>query len=180
MSCPTVLGTGVTSGRVFCDVLTEREPEKGIIIKLPKRQGPATLTFDLHNRHVYSEQQEEAGRAYTRYTATIGVLTMDNTLLTRALVRSEFREAPDLFDRVAVESDPALLKAVAPLGAEPIFVEIPEDVEAVTILGEKLAVVRMEREMLYTTGGRPIAVISQPMVEFRPPVSKPTPRRRTR
>ena len=54
-------------------------PADGIIIKLPPHAGPVTLTFDLHNRHTYSEEQIKANRAYRRYTATIGVLTMDNT-----------------------------------------------------------------------------------------------------
>ena len=51
----------------------------------------STLTFDLHNRHTYSEEQVRANRAFARYTATIGVLTMDNTLISRAAVQNEFR-----------------------------------------------------------------------------------------
>jgi hypothetical protein len=181
MTCPNVLGTGLTSGRLFCDVLTERSPADGIIIKLPKRKGAATLTFDLHNRHIHSEQLEAAGRAYSRYTATIGVLTMENDLIARAVVRSEFRRAADLFDRVAVDDDASLLKAVAPTGAEPIRIEIPANVETVAILGEKLAVRRHEGEVLYSDENRPIAVISQPMIEFLPAAAAaPAPRRRPR
>src|SRR5581483_3818536 len=51
MTCPTPLGTGVTS----CDVLTGRDPQAGILITLPPHRGPVTLTFDLHNRQTYSE-----------------------------------------------------------------------------------------------------------------------------
>ena len=58
-----------------------------------------TLTFDLHNRHTYSEELIKTNRAYRRYTATIGVLTLDNTLLSRAVVQNEFRTAADLVDR---------------------------------------------------------------------------------
>ena len=51
-----------------------------------------TLTFDLHNRHTYSEEQMKDKRtAFTRYTASIGALTLDNTLISRAAVQSEFR-----------------------------------------------------------------------------------------
>ena len=44
------------------------------------------LSFDLHNLHLYSEEQVKAKRGFARYTATIGVLTMDNTLISRAVV----------------------------------------------------------------------------------------------
>ena len=41
---------------MFCDVLTGRDPAGGIIITLPPHSGPVTLSFDLHNRHTYSEE----------------------------------------------------------------------------------------------------------------------------
>ncbi len=84
ISCPSPLGVGLTTKRAYCDVMTERDPEKGILIALPPHKGPVTLTFDLHNRHTYSEEQVKANRAFARYTATVGVLTMDNTLISRA------------------------------------------------------------------------------------------------
>jgi hypothetical protein len=82
VTCPTPLGVGVKTKTAFCDVMTGRDPAGGVLIKLPPHRGPVTLSFDLHNRHMYSEEQVKARRAYARYTATIGVLTMDNTLLT--------------------------------------------------------------------------------------------------
>ncbi len=49
--------------------------------------------------------------------ATIGALTMDNTLISRAVVESEFRTANDLVDRVGGGAPaPAGSKAVAPTG----------------------------------------------------------------
>jgi hypothetical protein len=53
--CPTILGEGVISKRTYCDVMTGRDPAGGILIPLPPHRGPVTLTFDLHNRHTYSE-----------------------------------------------------------------------------------------------------------------------------
>src|SRR5437763_15753722 len=88
MVCPSPLGAGVTSKRVYCDVLAGRDPAGGVLIKLPPHRGPVTLAFDLHNRQTYSEEQVRANRAFTRYTAVIGVLTMDNTLISRAAIQS--------------------------------------------------------------------------------------------
>ena len=168
VTCPAPLGSGVRTARLFCDVLVGRDPASGIIIRLPKHQGVATLTFDLHNRQTYSAEQVRSGNAYTRYTATIGVLTLDSTLLSRFVVQSEFRREADLFDRIAGGSGPGGVKAVAPTGVEAVRIDIPAKVEAVSILGEKLSTTRIDGSALYTTAGRPIAVISQAMIEYRP------------
>src|SRR5262245_1364747 len=105
--CPAPLGAGVATKRVYCDVLAGREPAGGVLIKLPPHRGPVTLTFDLHNRQTYSEEQVKANRAFSRYTAVIGVLTMDNTLISRAAIQSEFRKAADLVERIGGGAGPA-------------------------------------------------------------------------
>jgi hypothetical protein len=172
ITCPAPLGRGVHTGRSFCDVLAGNDAKAGIIVKIPRHQGSATLTFDLHNRQTYSAEEERSGRAYASYTATIGVLTLDNTLLRRFVVQSEFRREADLFDRVAESGGPDLVKAVAPTGAEPVVIDLPAGVEAVSILGEKLELSHGGRQAVYSTAGRPIAIISQAMIEYRP-VSAP-------
>jgi hypothetical protein len=169
MDCPSPLGVGVTTKTTYCDVLTGRDPATGILIKLPPHRGPVTLTFDLHNRETYSEEQVKAKRAFARYTATIGALTMDNTLISRAVVQSEFRTAKDLVERIGGGAGPGGLKAVAPTGTEPITITIPATEDEVSILGEKLTVERLEGSpATYSSPGRPIAVISNVKIEFRP------------
>ena len=168
MNCPAPLGTGVNTNQTFCDVMTGRDPAAGILIKLPPHKGPVTLTFDLHNRHTYSEEQVKAGRAFTRYTATIGVLTMDNTLISRAVVQNEFRTASDLIDRVTGGAGPGGVKAVAPTGSESISVQIPEEEDEVSLLGEKLTVERIDGNSTYSQPGRPIAVVSNLMLTYKP------------
>src|SRR5450759_845136 len=140
MTCSTPLGVGVKTRIAFCEVMAGRDPATGVLISIPPHKGPATLTFDLHNLHLYSEEQVKAHRAYARYTATIGVLTMDNTLISRAVVQNEFRTAADLVDRVSGGAGPGGVKAVAPTGSEFITIAIPEREEQVSLLGEKLAV----------------------------------------
>jgi hypothetical protein len=168
--CPQSLGEGVRTKRQFCDVLIGRDPAGGILITLPPHTGPVTLSFDLHNRHTYSEELVKANRAYSRYTATIGVLTMDNTLVSRAIVQNEFRTQADLVDRISGGSGPAGLKAVAPTGTETVSIVVPEEATQVSILGEKLSVVRPESPPdTFSTSGRPMAIVSNLMVEYRPP-----------
>jgi hypothetical protein len=171
--CPAPLGVGVKSHEAFCEVMAGRDPGGGVLITIPSHKGPATLTFDLHNLHLYSEEQVKAHRAYARYMATIGVLTMDNTLLSRAMVLSEFRTAADLLDRIGGGAGPAGVKAVAPTGTEAISVAIPEGEDQVSLLGEKLLVETVTGTATYAQAGRPIAVVSNVMLEYRPAPPRP-------
>jgi hypothetical protein len=182
VKCPQVLGEGVRTKQTYCDVLIERDPQAGILVTIPPHAGPATLLFDLHNRHTYSEEAVKAGRGYHRYTASIGVLTLDNTLISRAAIQSEFRSQADLVDRLTGGGGPSGLKAVAPTGTEQVAIELPQDVTEVTILGEKLSVVRVDGTDTFNASGRPIAVVSNIRVEYRPvpqraPATRPRPRR---
>ena len=178
MSCPSPLGAGITTKQAYCDVLTGRDPKLGIIIKLPARRGPLTLRFNLHNRHTYSEEEARMKRAFASYTATICLLTLDNTLLTRAVVASEFRALGDLVERIGGGAGPGGVKAVAPVGSEAISVEIPPEIAEISLLGEKLTVVRIDGVPAnYSSAGRPIAIISNATVEYVP---APVPARRRR
>jgi hypothetical protein len=182
MMCPQVLGEGVRTKHTYCDVLIGRDVAGGILITLPPHSGPVTLTFDLHNRHTYSEELVKANRAYSRYTATIGVLTMDNTLVSRAIVQNEFRTQADLVDRISGGGGVGGLKAVAPTGTESVSIVIPEEAMQVSILGEKLSVVRPDNVDNFNASGRPMAIISNVMVEYGPPraVRRPPARRPAR
>ncbi len=177
VQCPSPLGVGVTTRRMFCDVPIGRTSADGVVIKIPPHKGPAYLNFELHNRQTYSEEQVKARKSYARLTATIGILTMDNTLLTRAVVQNEFRTAADLFDRVSGGAGPAGVKAVAPTGDELVRAEIPEGTNQVCLLGEKLSVKRVDGDELFVAPGRPIAVISGITVEYIEPPKKAVPAR---
>jgi len=173
VNCPTVLGQGANTGRTFCDILIERDPKAGVLIPFPPHTGDVTLSFTLHNRHTYSQEEIKNKRAYHRYTASIGVMALDNTLLSRAVVQNEFRTQGDLVDRVLGGSGPGGLKAVAPTGSENILLIIPEMEQGVSLLGEKLSVIRVDGKDEFTTPGRPIAVVSNVIIEYRPAPARP-------
>lgn len=173
LQCPSELGIGVKTRRRYCDVLTGRDPREGILVTIPPHRGPVTLSFELHNRHTYSEELVRTKKAFRQYTATIGVLTSDNTLIDRAIIQSAFRTVADLYDRIEGGAGPGGVKAVAPSGSELISMEMPEDVgDQVSILGENLKVKRPDGDDTFTAPGRPIATISNVMIEYRP---APTP-----
>jgi hypothetical protein len=167
MTCPESLGIGAKSGANYCFVLAGRDPLQGVAIAIPPHVGETTLTFDLHNRHTYSEEQMKAGRGFARYVAVIGVLTMKGELIERAAVQTEFRTAADLHERITGGAGPGGVKAVAPVGAERVSIPLPAEVAQVSLLGEVLeATTAAGRET--ASPGRPVAIVSNVMIEYRP------------
>jgi hypothetical protein len=180
LTCPEPLGVGVRTGANYCFVLAGSEPAQGVIVTIPPHTGPASLMFDLHNRHTYSDEDVRAGRGYARYTAVVAALTMKGDLIDRGAVQSEFRTAKDLYERISGGAGPGGVKAVAPIGREQIAITIPAGVDQVSLLGEILdATTGAGRET--ATPGRTVAIISNVRVEYRPAAPKtriPEPRLR--
>jgi hypothetical protein len=168
VKCPSLIGMGIKTVRSFCDVPAGRDPAQGIVITLPPHTGPGTLTFDLHARHLYSEDEMKRGRAYARYRAVIGALTMKGDLLDRGAVEAEFRTAADLFDRIGGGAGPGSLKAVAPAGREQVVITVPAGVDEVSLLGETLDAMTPAGHETVVMPGRPVAIISNLLFEHRP------------
>ena len=166
--CPSVLGVGIVTQIPFCDIEVQRDPALGILVVLPRRGGEATLSFNLHNRHTYSGQAARSGGAYAQYVASIAVATLEGEVVARGAVLSEFRSAADLVDRIGGGAGPLGIKAIAPLGSERVFVTLPAGLDQVSIVGQSLEVVRSDSRDTFRSVGRPIAVLSDALVSYRP------------
>jgi hypothetical protein len=167
VTCPESLGIGVKTGASYCFVIAGSDPALGVLVTIPPHTGEATLSFDLHNRHTYSEEQMKAGRGFAQYTAVIGVLTMKGELIDRGAVQTEFRAARDVHERISGGAGPGGVKAVAPIGAEHVAIVIPAGIDQVSLLGEVLnATTAAGRES--AAPGRPVAIVSKVTIEYRP------------
>ena len=89
-------------------------------------------------------------------------------MLSRLFIRSEFRSASDLVDRVSGGAGPQGVKAIAPTGTERVFVSVPSQLEEVFIVGQGLSVVRRESRDEANTLGGPVAIVSNVLIEFQP------------
>lgn len=118
-----------------------------------------------------------AKRAFAEYRATIAVISPQGQVLARPVVYSTFRTAADLFDRVDGGAGPGGVKAVAPTGIEPIVVVLAQNVVEVRLLGERLVARRLEGEEVASSPGRPVAILSNVMVEYKPAPAKRTTKR---
>ena len=179
VSCPESLGTGVRTGNEYCFVIAGRDPAQGVLITIPPHTGDVILHFSLHNRHTYSEEQMKAGRGYAKYTAQIGVLSLKGDLIDRAAIQTEFRSARDIYERISGGAGPGGVKAVAPVGDEPIQINVPAAYDQVSLLGEVLdAYTPAGRES--ASPGRPVAIVSKVTLEYRPKPATKAPARKGR
>jgi len=179
VTCPESLGTGVRTGNEYCFVIAGRDPAQGVLIAIPPHTGDVTLRFNLHNRHTYSEEQMRAGRGYAKYTAQIGVLSLKSDLIDRAAIQTEFRSARDIYERISGGAGPGGVKAVAPVGDEPIEITVPAAYDQVSLLGEVLdAYTPAGREA--ASPGRPVAIVSKVTIEYRPKPATKSPARKGR
>ena len=105
------------------------------------------------------------------------VVMPNGTLLRQTVVQSEFRGPTDLVERIAGGAGRGGVKTVAPTGSESIALPLPAGVTEVSLLGEKLTIERLDGTEVVTAPGRPIAVVSQVQVEYRPPTASGTRRR---
>jgi hypothetical protein len=175
LECPSVLGDGLKSGQRYCDIVTAADVKTAATIRVPRHRGVATVSFDLHNRQMYSAELERSGRAYTRALATIVAAGSDGTILQRNAVLSEFRTASDLVERIAGGAGPGGVKAVAPVGTEKVVIEVPESYDAVALVGESLSITRVDGNETVRSPGRPIAVVSNAQIQYQPAPAKKTP-----
>lgn len=168
-ACAADLGVGQKSKRKFCDVVITGVPAESVAVTIPPRTGTATLLFDLHNRFTVPVVAGQPLLAYQRHEAIVAVIRLNGVVLTKAASIREFRTAADLFDQIAGGGRPGGVKAVAPGPAEPVRVTIPAGLSTVGIAGLRVTVrTGTTGPETFDTPGRPVAIVSNVRVEYRP------------
>jgi hypothetical protein len=169
VDCAADLGAGVKSKRTFCDVVIASTPTASVSVVVPARTGTATLLFDLHNRFTVPVVSGQPMLAFQRHEATVAVIRSTGVVLGKAAAIREFRSTSDTFDLIAGGGRPGGVKAVAPGPAESIRVSIPAGVTDVGIVGLRLSVrTNSTGPEVFDTPGRPVAIVSNVRVEYRP------------
>jgi hypothetical protein len=166
--CAAPLGTGVKSKRAFCDVLIGAAPADSVVMSIPARTGVATLRFDLHNRFSVPAIVLPGALTYARHEAVVSVIGPTGTSIGRAAIVREFRAVADLFDQIGGGAHPGGVKGVAPGPPEAVRVTIPAGVTAIGVVGTRLAVLTRVNQEVFDTPGRPVAVVSNLRLEYRP------------
>lgn len=167
-TCAAQLGNGLKSKRPFCDVLIGSTPNESVGIEIPPYRGTATLLFDLHNRFTVPPIMIPGPLTFARHEAVVSVIRPTGEVIGRAAVVREFRTLDDLFDQIGGGSNPGGVKAVAPGRGESIRMTVPAGLDAVGIVGSKLTVLTRTSRDVFDTPGRPVAIVSNVRVQYRP------------
>jgi hypothetical protein len=168
IECAAALGNGVKSTRAFCDVLIGMIPAESVAIPIPPYAGTATLRFDLHNRFTVPAIVLPGALTFARHEAVVSVIQPTGAVIAAAAVVREFRAVADLFDQIGGGAHPGGVKAVAPGPPESVRVTIPAGLSAVGIVGSRLTVLTRVNQEVFDTPGRPVAIVSNLRVEYRP------------
>jgi hypothetical protein len=167
-ACAAALGDGVKSKRAFCDVLIGKTPASSVSVTIPRYTGTATLRFDLHNRFTVPAIALPGSLTYARHEALVTVIRATGEPVGRAAVVREFRAPADLFDQIGGGAHPGGVKAVAPGPPESVRVVLPAGLAAVGVVGTRLTVLTRVKEEVFDTPGRPVAILSNLRLEYRP------------
>jgi hypothetical protein len=167
-TCAAQLGAGIKSDRPFCDVLIGATPDESVGIAIPAYTGTATLLFDLHNRFTVPAIMVPGPLTFARHEAVVSVIRPTGDVIGKAAVVREFRDLTDLFDQIGGGSNPGGVKAVAPGQAESIRMTVPAGLTSVGIVGTRLTVLTRLSQEVFETPGRPVAIVSNVRVQYRP------------
>lgn len=165
--CAAPLGPGVKSRRTFCDVVVATAPAGSVAMAIPTHAGAATFRFDLHNRFTVPVVTVPV-LAFLRHEAIVSVIAGDGAVLGRAAVVRDYRSPQDLFDQIGGGARPGGVKAVAPGPVESVSFSIPAGVNAVGIVGASLKVLTRNGEEQFDSPGRPVAIVSNLRIDYRP------------
>ena len=168
VTCAAPLGNGVKSKRPFCDVLIGTTPAQSVSITIPPYTGTATLRFDLHNRFTVPAIVVPGPLTFARHEAVVSVIRPNGIAIGQAAVVREFRNLGDLFDQIGGGSNPGGVKAVAPGEAEAVRLTVPAGLAAVGLVGTRLSVLTRANQDVFDTPGRPVAIVSNLRLEYRP------------
>lgn len=166
--CAAPIGDGLKTKRSFCDVLIAAAPAESVSIAIPPHTGSPTLRFDLHNRFTVPAIALPGALTFARHEAVVSVIRPTGAVIRQAAVVREFRTIGDLFDQIGGGANPGGVKAVAPGGAESVRVPIPTGLTAVGIVGARLSVILRTSQEVFDTPGRPVAIVSNIRLEYRP------------
>lgn len=167
-ACAAPLGAGLKTKRTFCDVLIATAPGDSVSVAIPPHTGSPTLRFDLHNRFTVPAIVVPGALTFARHEAVVSIIRPTGAVISRAAVVREFRVVEDLFDQIGGGANPGGVKAVAPGQGEAVRVTIPTGLASVGIVGARLSVLMRTNQEVFDTPGRPVAIISNVRLEYRP------------
>jgi hypothetical protein len=163
-----LLGKGAQSGQPYYDVVITRQPDAGVLIKLPYTRKGGKFTFDLHHRVALTDnfglpaELTTVVEVMTGGTNSLGVFTIvDN-------VDSQVKFDENVIKTTTAEID----RYVTPISRKTITIETQPGPQSVSIVGRTLTITRGAATTRIDTPGTRIASVSnfrfEPITEINP------------
>ena len=151
-----LMGRGGTSGGPYYDVVITRQPNAGVLIKLPYTKKGGKFTFDLHHRIAMTEdfglpaEVTTVVELLTGGTTSIGVYTIADTI-----------NSGDRFNEPIIKASAAEIdRFVTPMSRKTITIDIRPGPQSISIVGQMLIITRGKTTTRIDTPGTRIAAVS--------------------
>ena len=151
-----LLGKGDLTGREYYDVIITRQPNAGVLIKLPYTQKGGKFSFDLHHR---VPMTNEFGFP-AEVTTIVEVLT-GGTLSLGTFTIADTVSLDDKFDEPITKISKAEIdQYVTPFSRKTIVLTTRPGPQSVSIVGQTLVITRGGTTTRIDTQGTRIAAVS--------------------
>lgn len=152
-----LMGKGESSGSSYYDVVITRQPNAGVLIKLPYTKKGGKFSFDLHHRIAMTEDFGLPAEVTTVIevlsggTISLGVFTIADKI-----------NSGDRFDEGIIKASAAEIdKFVTPMARKTITMDIRPGPQSVSIVGQTLIITRGTSTTRIDTPGTRIASVSK-------------------
>src|SRR3989454_9451107 len=152
-----LMGKGNVSGSEYYDVVTTRQPNAGVLIKLPYTKKGGKFSFDLHHRIAMTDDFGLPAEV----TTVIEVLSGGTTSLGVFTIADKINSG-DRFDETIVKAtDAEIDQFVTPMSRKTVTMDIRPGPQPVSIVGQALIITRGTSTTRIDTPGTRIASVSK-------------------
>jgi hypothetical protein len=151
-----LMGKGATSGGEYYDVVITRQPNAGVLIKLPYTRKGGKFSFDLHHRIAMTDdfglpaEVTTVVEVLTGGTTSIGVYTIADTI-----------NSGDKFPETILKaSDAEIDRFVTPMSKKSVTLDTRPGPQSISIVGQMLIITRGKSTTRIDTPGTRIAAVS--------------------
>jgi len=151
-----LMGKGATSGSPYYDVVITRQPNAGVLIKLPYTKKGGKFSFDLHHRIAMTEDFGLPAEV----TTVVEVLTGGTTSIGVYTIADTINEGDKFRESIIKASQAEIDKFVTPMSAKSFTIDIRPGPQSISIVGQELIITRGKRSTRIDTPGTRIAAVS--------------------
>jgi hypothetical protein len=156
-----LLGKGEQSGREYYDVVITKQPNNGVLIKLPYTLKGGKFSFDLHHR---IPMTSDFGLP-AEVTTIVEVLTGGTTSLGTFTISDMIKDGDKFEEQILKTSTAEIDKYVTPLFRKTVVLNTRPGPQSVSIVGQTLVITRAATTTRVDTQGTRVASVSNLKVE---------------